>query len=335
MFSLARNLAENYFAVDLSPGIMLNSVLWTNIKKHPAVNKSIPLPLSDTPTAKQMRTAAFLAVLAHEMCQHIFQPTYLLRDSTDLHMVLDDLVKSDDYEREAHLRSAILRLSECYPKAADAVATTHIDAAMSSISDSVLGLIPEESKNDFEANLHSFCTKACEHWRFIQRLDGKIDPDFDAHEARPLFPPVPEATPSKSNNPPPMVRPNGTNPSPNSKSNNAKKPNATADPQTPAETLTDAVVVWPSFYNASTPAMETLVQGYMLTANQVAVAKSEEKTQQPTGPRRTQRMQSRNSRAMSMSKGENGSLENGTGVATRSEGGGFLSQESGGGRKGA
>ncbi|GAB1312005.1 hypothetical protein MFIFM68171_02215 [Madurella fahalii] len=340
MFSLARKLAEDYFAVDLSPGIMSNSVLWTNIKKHPAVNKNIPLPLSDTPTAKQMRAAAFLAVLAHEMRRHIFQPTYLLRDNTGLHKILDDLVEAGDNEREAHLRSVILRLSECHPKAADAVATAHIDAAMSSVSDSVLGLIPDESKNDFEANLHSFCTEACEHWRFIQRLDGKIDLDFDADEARPLFPPVPESTPSKSKNPPPMmVRPNGTNPSPNSKSNNAKKPNTTADPQTPAETLTDAVVVWPSFYNASTPAMETLVQGYLLTASQVAVAKSEEKAQQPTGPRRTQRMQSRTSRAMSMSMGENGSLENGTGVATSSErgsrNGGFLSQESGGGRKGA
>lgn len=301
MFSLARKLAEDYFAVGLSPEITSNSVPWTKIKKHPAVIGNIPLPLSDTPTAKQMRIAAFLAILAHEMRTHIFQPIYLLRDNTGLHKIMDDLNEAEDNEREAHLRSVILRLSECYPKTADAIATAHVKATMNSVSDSVLGLIPKESQDNFKASLHSLCTESCEHWRFIQRLDGKIDPDFDVDQARALFPYVPESTPRKSNNPLPTGRPNGANLSANSKSNSTKKPNTTADPQTPAETLTGAVVVWPSFYNASTPALETLVQGYFLTGSQVAVATSEEKAEPQTGPRRTQRMESRTSKAKAIS----------------------------------
>ncbi|KAH6848137.1 hypothetical protein B0I37DRAFT_415814 [Chaetomium sp. MPI-CAGE-AT-0009] len=365
IFASARSLAEASFG-DMPPQIRSNPALWENIKNHPAVRKDIPIPLSDTPAAKQMRIAAFLAVLVHQIRQHIFQPTYLLQDRTGLNKFLDDLTDSDA-ESEAHLRSVIVRLADSMPEETNAVIASRITTVVINVLDYVRDLIPEKSRPGFETKLRNFCAEACEQWKFIQKLDGKINVDFDADEARPLYPPNPA-------NPPPSDRDAGQQPN-NAKSRNAngggtttnnnnnnhnnnKKSNLPTPPGT-NPLADDPVVIWPAFYNQSTHALETLVQGYLLTAGQVAVAKAEEKAQQQqqqaqsTGQRRAQRQQTRSSRAMSMSMagvgagagvaglllGE-GPLGAQVGVAAQSSvvgsasgSGSFLSQASGGGRK--
>jgi hypothetical protein len=344
-------LAEAYFGIDLALQIASNAASWIKIKTHPAVRKDIPLPSSDTRAAKQARIAAFLAVLAHEMSLHIFQPTYLLRDN--LNRVLDDLA-DDDSPHEAHVRSVLLRLGEGYPKEADAATTSHITAAVTNISDYVLELIPEASRPDFKTKLKALCTEASEHWRLIQTLDAKIDLDFDADEAKPLFPNMnlPGSSSSSSSSEPGTTtkpRPNGP-PTPSTTTNGKKQPTPTPRRATTLDDDQDDndIVVWPGFFNSTTTDddPETLVQGYLLTASQVTAAEAEERAEkkaekalQPTGFRRAQRQYSRTSRAASVS--ENGLEKNGVvgvpnGVASSlGTSGSFLSQGSGGGRKGA
>ncbi|KAL2131214.1 hypothetical protein VTI74DRAFT_5417 [Chaetomium olivicolor] len=285
--------------------IVSNSALWTNLKEHTAVKKDIPIPIDNTPVATQMRVASFLAILAYETDQHIFQPTYLLRNSTELNMVLDE-VAGDDSNREAHIRSVLLRLSEWVYEGSDPVTASHIQTVVKNVSACVLDLVPDKLKDSFSTKLNDICTEACKHWAFIQRLDGKLDTDFEFKEQeptswKPLFPvPPPSSLPVSK----PNMKPNSTTPA-------NKKPSTspTQSPTTPTPgALADPVVVWPAFYNRSSEEQETLVPGYMLTASQVAVAKSEEKAQQPTGPRRNQRQQGRSARAMSMSGGQGLSL---------------------------
>ncbi|KAK3293601.1 uncharacterized protein B0H64DRAFT_477115 [Chaetomium fimeti] len=303
IFASARSLAEAYFG-DIPHQIRSNAALWDKIKEHRAVDKVIPLPLSDSPAANQMRTAAFLAVLAHEMDGHIFQPTYLLPDNAGLNIFINNLA-DDDSESEAHLRSVILRLTESLSDETNAgnPAVGRISTVVANVCKYVLHLIPEKSRSGFKDRLKTLCTEACEQWKFIQRLDGNIDADFDdAAEARPLYPPnttsPPPSDPNTNQHPNAKPRPNGNNT--NQSSNNHKRSNSNPTPTT--TDLTDAVVIWPAFYNQSTHALETLVQGYLLTAGQVAVAKAEEKAQS-TGQRRAQRQQTRSSRALSMSGG--------------------------------
>lgn len=349
-------MAETHFDVELPTKIMLDDALWSTIKGHAAVRltKDIPLPLSNSTAAKQMRTAAFLGILTHEIRRHIFRPTYLLGGEVDLNDCLSCLLDSevDMSDREAYVRSVLLRFSEWFHEDIDTVTANQIDTVVKNVAACVPHLVPPKRSKDpkdpndaqpsegpFETELRRFCIQACEQWKYIQTLDGRIDLDFDANEARPLYPTTEPGPGTK------LPRPNGaaSSPNPGKKSNNA----STKDHQTEPALLTDAIVVWPAFYNRSTDDMETLVKAYVLTASQVAVAKAEEKAQ-PTGLRREQRRQSRASRSMSASGGgPSGSGLDGlngvesnhpNGSAVGSSGSGssvsFLPQGSGGGRKG-
>ncbi|KAL2197050.1 hypothetical protein P885DRAFT_36504 [Corynascus similis CBS 632.67] len=348
LFSSVKALAETYFG-SLPSEIRSNPALWDNFREHSAVKNSIPLPMSDSAVAKQMRIGAFLAVVASELEEHLFHPTYLLPDGTELNNLLDNAVKKYPAE-EANARAALLRLSERSP-GTDSVLTSCISTVVRRVIEHVLDLIPEGSKSAFERELKAFCRVAAEQWTFIQRLDARIHPDYAIVHARPLFPDRSgHSTSDTGHNG--KHQPNGTNnQAANNKSSNTngKKP-AIAAPQsdntaTTALTGMDAVVVWPDFYVKISD--ETLVQGYLLTAGQLSAAKAEEKAlQQPSADRRRR---SRTSRTPSFFgagnrpdiglnlNGQGAAAQNGA-VASSSVSGSsstasFLSRSSGGGRK--
>ncbi|KAH6622665.1 hypothetical protein F5144DRAFT_550320 [Chaetomium tenue] len=325
IFLSARDMAETYFG-DMPPQLRSNAAFWDNLKRHPAFRKDIPIPLSDTLVAKQMRMAAFLAFVAHEIRHNIFQPTYLLPD-LGLARILDNLGDNDS-DREAHFRSVLVRLADLSPSNTNAVIASHISAVMANVSEHIHNLIPEKSRPAFDVKFRNLCTEAAEQWKFIQRLDGKIDFDFSPDEANPLYIPTsttnsepgPSSNNSNSNNNNAKSRPNTNNPnkkssSSNNNNNNNNTNNTNTNPPTTTDPnlLTDPLVIWPAFYNQSTDDQETLVPGFLLTAGQVAVAKAEEKTQLQqlqqqgqqvtTSQRRAQRQQTRSSRALSMSAG--------------------------------
>jgi hypothetical protein len=352
-------LAETHFDVELPSKIMSDDALWSIVKGSAAVRlkKDIPLPLSNSTAARQMRTAAFLGILIHEIRDHILQPTYLLGGKVNLNRCLDDLLEDEGFNREAYVRSVFLRLSQWFSKDIDAVTANQVNTVVHNVSTCVPHLFlpkkPKDSKDtkdDFESNLRDFCAQACEQWKYIQTLDGRIDFDFEVDEARPLFLTAPEPASGSGTNTK-LPRPNGNTSSPGPGPGGKKSKDKDHQAAEAAATLADAIVVWPAFYNRSTDDMETLVKGYVLTASQVAAAKGEEKAQQPTGPRRDQRRQSRASRSMSISGGASGleTLKAGVevngvggypnGSAVGSPGGSgssvsFLPQGSGGGRKG-
>ncbi|EAQ84137.1 hypothetical protein CHGG_10541 [Chaetomium globosum CBS 148.51] len=319
IFLSARDMAETYFG-DMPPQLRSNSALWDNLKRHPAFRKDIPIPLSGTLVAKEMRMAAFLAFVAHEMRHNIFQPTYLLPD-VGLARILDNLGDKDS-DREAHFRSVLVRLADLSPSNTNAVIVSHINVVMASVAEYVHDLIPEKSQPSFDVKFRNLCTEAAEQWKFIQRLDGKIEFDVSPDVANPLYNPTSttnsEPGPSNnSNNTTTNTNNAKSRPNPNNKKSSNPTPATTAtttttttDRDTP-NLLTDAVVIWPAFYNQSTDEQETLMPGFLLTAGQVAVAKAEEKKTQlqqqgqqaTTSQRRAQRQQTRSSRAVSMSAG--------------------------------
>lgn len=308
-----------------------------------------------------MRIAAFLAVLAHEMDEYLFKPTYILGGKLGPNEFLEGLANAEKVEQEGYLRSVLLRVSEWFRGAVDAAVIKQIDRAVESVLACFVVLIPAESKAEFESKLRELCTGACEQWKFIQHLDGKIDiDDTDHHQARPLFPTPPsESRPTGGNNNNNNSGSNsksrhngpGSSSSPSSSANSGKKTNSAPEnnAQAAAPVLAaEPVVVWPSFYNRSAGDQKTLVKGYLLTASQVAEAKNQERAQQPTGPRRTMRHQSR---TLSMvgtqprlvmengAGGDGASYQNGSAVGSALSSSAsserFLSQgPSGGGRKG-
>src|SRR5258708_4230115 len=69
----------------------------------------VPLPQSNSDAAKQMRFAVFLAILARELDEHIFQPSYLSTEDNSIREVLVGLAMTEP-KRESFCRALLLSL---------------------------------------------------------------------------------------------------------------------------------------------------------------------------------------------------------------------------------
>lgn len=296
IFSSAHALGQQYFDVELPHRITTNNDLWKKFTDHDAVRK-IPLPRSSTPLARQMRVAAFLAFLAHEMRGHVFQPTYLLRDNTDLNCFLNRLSRDESNpEREPHLRSVLLAAGEWVPELTDSVVASQVNTVVTKVSKWASSLVPEDKIEGLRSELAALCEKTCREWRRIQTLESKVEVDFEADEDdkscwQPFFEISTPAEPRQK-----APRSNGAA---SGSGSNKKLPPLDAQAQIEAiGRVIKAEVVWPVFYD---DALDALAQGHLLTGSQIFMAMGEEKAQSPTGPHRSRRMSER-----ATSKGTNG-----------------------------
>lgn len=226
---------------------------------------NIPLPLSNTPVAKQMRVAAVLSAIAHELCTHIFQPTYLLRDSAGLNRALGRLAQYDP-DMESHLRSVLLAASGYALEEDGGVDVACIKAVYESVYGLLSKLVPEAKRNGFKADLRNFCNKAAKEWSFMQKLDDRIVWSLGfTLESKWQF----NWKPLVFDTPPPAVtvskqRVNGAAP-------------AQSVPKSSPAVLADGIAVWPAFYNLSSGNTETLVDGFVLHPVMVKAAEEEQK----------------------------------------------------------
>jgi hypothetical protein len=335
MFSLALSLAEEYFNIELPPNHSVVDGLQDKLESLNTVTQ-IPLPLSNSGIAKQMRQAAFLAVLAREMGQKIFQPTYLFSDNRGLVQILEDLADDPSGpEREAHFRSVLLAVAKWVPDLTSEIEVSHIQAVVETVSDYVLGLVPKEKQSTFKYRLEDLCKKACEDWKVFQKLECRVELDLKPDEDKedcwlPVFDPsLPLEKETRQKR-----RQNGT------ASNSGSETTPTVlDKETKiaaaSRDLVDAVAVWPAFYtyrgNNRTPPV--LAHGYLLTASQIARAKMESKeleskVQSISGHHRSQRTRQR---AMSMSVQLAATAHQGE----RQQNGSFLATGSGNGQRGS
>ncbi|KAK4464653.1 hypothetical protein QBC42DRAFT_220328, partial [Cladorrhinum samala] len=180
------SLAETFFGIDFPSALLITGSeisQWDALKDHRAV-RQIPLPLSNSPTAKHMRVAAFLAVLSHEFRKHVFQPTYLLKDSKELNSLLSKLAQTHP-EEESYLRSVLLRTTNQWaPGNARAVTSSCLAAVLDSIEGLCGRLMKWHPKRDlFALQLEKHCRAVVEHWGSVQRLEDRVEFDTEAEEA--------------------------------------------------------------------------------------------------------------------------------------------------------
>ncbi|KAK4225808.1 hypothetical protein QBC38DRAFT_367909 [Podospora fimiseda] len=338
IFISALSLTETYFSLDFPPTLLSlqNTEIWDPLKDHKAIMRSIPLPLSNSPTAKSMRVASFLSILNYELRKHIFQPTYLLKDFSELNNLLNILSETSP-EEESYLRSVLLKTSGSIPGRLAEVTQSCAAAVVGNILNCVTHLIPEAKRPGFKNHLEKLCRESCNAWASVQRLEGRVEFDFDAEEEeeedededeevwKPLTLRTTGVTTTQMNTAasPPSKSRNTNN------SNNTKKPTVPTSnikPPSPPLTdvaLTDPIVIWPSIYyyselsgGAATPVLST---GYFLPASQITIAQTEQKQLLASAPHRLAREKGRRSRALSFVGGPAGM--NGEEVNSRS---GFL-----------
>ncbi|GAB1312782.1 hypothetical protein MFIFM68171_02992 [Madurella fahalii] len=154
IYSSARKVADTHFAVDIP------SVALTSDQRSELNNFGIPLLSSNTALAKQMRVALFLRVLGNELREHMFQPTYLLKDAKDLNRIISTLAKKNP-EQESFFRSLLLSVAERTRNGNDSVEKACIEDVVNGVDSRLSPLLPETRRHGFKSDLQSACATAC------------------------------------------------------------------------------------------------------------------------------------------------------------------------------
>ncbi|KAJ0413001.1 hypothetical protein BJY00DRAFT_322747 [Aspergillus carlsbadensis] len=137
--------AYPHLSKDLSEGI-----LQENFKRQSnfAVEHHVPLPQSNSPAAKQMRLAIFLAILAREVDKQIFQPTYIVPEDAGIREVFANLAASDN-EKESFCRSILLSIN---PDAQNTTLQSRVQAVIRNASSYLYGMLPNDQFDQLRVN---------------------------------------------------------------------------------------------------------------------------------------------------------------------------------------
>ncbi|PIG84487.1 hypothetical protein AARAC_009919 [Aspergillus arachidicola] len=141
-----------------------------------AVQHRVPLPLSNSTAAKQMRLAVILAILARELDKHIFQPIYIILRDTQIREALTTLAASDS-EKEPFCRSILLSID---PEAQNKALRSRVQVVIRNVLSSHLQeILPETHLTGLRQSLEKVVQKAAEVWQPIGRAKRRYEPDFE------------------------------------------------------------------------------------------------------------------------------------------------------------
>ncbi|KAL4985740.1 hypothetical protein BDW68DRAFT_198592 [Aspergillus falconensis] len=162
---------------DLSEAILQNRSNWDTFKwkSNLVVEHHVPLPHSNSPAAKQMRLAIFLAILAREVDKQIFQPTYIVREDAGIRDTLAKLAASDS-EKESFCRSILLSID---PDIQKVTLQSRIQVVVTNVSSCLFGMLPEDRFSELCVSVRKIAERAADVWHPIQQSLQRYEPDFE------------------------------------------------------------------------------------------------------------------------------------------------------------
>ncbi|KAK6849725.1 hypothetical protein PG995_013558 [Apiospora arundinis] len=294
MFTTAYTWASELFAADLDQAAFSGASSgekWAPLRTHPRVSRLIPIPISNSAEAKQMRVAALVGILGWTCAQHMFQPTYLLQ-CNELCGVLASLA-DDDHDRETYLRSVLLPVS---PSRQKENGKKRIQQAVFDVLACVAPLLPKARQEEVKSSLETVCKHICGQWMRLQLLEEKIEPSFDAYDGDdwklielPAFGGDSAAIPHQ--------------PHDNEERAGGSSSGESTGTCAVAEGINDideiAAVLWPSFLSSRDGESELLTEGVVVAKTQTQVAYHEEKAGLLLGFHRAARQIARKDRTKS------------------------------------
>lgn len=155
---------------------MQNPRAWDVFKKRSnELQHSVPLPLSNSNAAKQMRLVIILAILAREIDKHIFQSTYLLSEDSQIRELLARTAVHAS-EKESFCRSILLSIDpDAHVKSRD----TRVQTVVRNVSSALFDLLPENRFQEFRGSLDKVAREAAGVWEPFQRSKKRYEPDFE------------------------------------------------------------------------------------------------------------------------------------------------------------
>lgn len=265
IFYRAYQLMSKWFSRDLNDGCLHDTKLWKALKEHASIPRDLPLPSTNSHTAKGMRIAASLRVFAHALSTCVFRPTYIVQDNS-IDDALAELAKHNS-EQDVYVRAALLK---ALPERQRQCREDGIRRAVQYVVEAVAGWIPAADVHEFHSELGSVTNKIADSWSHIQKLEELIRPSLE-REYQQDWRPLPTRSPSD------LVGTNAT-PTHNKTAKHQTKQDTTAQARQPDEPV--AISIWPVFLRATAghggESHVLVLHGFGLTASQKAAAVEEE-----------------------------------------------------------
>lgn len=304
---------ERFLFQDLPQDSLASRTMRESLKPYKFHDRSntIPLPISNTLPAKQMRLAIGLAILGGALRRHLFQPVYNSTDANDLSASLNELAEENP-DFESHARGVLLNVMD--GDIQEAHGLQRAGKAYTEVLNTIAKVIPEADKAFFETELRALCNQALACWFPIQRVTERIiaeveyTEEVDEWSRLPLPTRLPSQRGGAGDNPSDDVNASGTASSPPNGSSSQAGPGrqgaaiaTTSGPADQAQSPTKLVPlepkpkepvyeVWPSFV-ANDEDATVLHHGFALTEEQVKEAKAQ--AEKEDTPRRVDRERSR------------------------------------------
>ncbi|KAF5533261.1 hypothetical protein FNAPI_12724 [Fusarium napiforme] len=271
----ALSFVESSIGITLDDTCLADVSVWARLRNHASIQRTIPLPASNSPAAKQMRVAAGLRIYSMALADHVFKSTYLIRNS-DFEDVLRDL-ETEDPVHETFTRAVLLKIQPAR-QARNREAGAKMVADQ--VSDVIADLVPSSQKETLKARLYQVSLEACKAWLVIQQLLEPVRPVFSFHmpeEWMSLPSPVPQRN-SKSGPPSAAGEPLAAW----VENQGQQTQRASAESQ-PIELDDIMQVVWPAFHVPSSQleddvgdqASELVQRGHVITRSQCREAETE------------------------------------------------------------
>ncbi|KAH8704975.1 hypothetical protein BGW36DRAFT_421555 [Talaromyces proteolyticus] len=181
LFSFWENTAEA-FSLHMKRNIpnenIRNQQAWKKLRSPGIMSHQIPLPQSNSTAAKQMRYAVFLAILARELVEHIFQPSYIFQSENDIREILGDLAVKDS-KKESFCRAILLAID---PERDTLVLEEKKKMVLRNIGSCFLDLFPSLHYEEFRKSLEIVVDRACETWSLFQYSARNYELSFELPE---------------------------------------------------------------------------------------------------------------------------------------------------------
>lgn len=261
MFKLVHGLAADFFGHNFEQSAFQDPTHWEQLRNHDLLKRIVPLPLSNTPAAKNMRVAAVLGICAEALSRHIFRSTYLL-DGNQLHEFMDCL-QDQDWHQGIYLRSVLLQSQAIMQQDYSIERAETLVAEVLKLTKPILS---DERQLLFRDSLLKVCKNIAKQWMRFQELEATIEPEFGLNDDADDW----------------TSFPLGHDTTRAANGNDERSPDQ--DPKKPAPLPADAklnitqtnFVVWPAFFISKEGEVELLQQGFALSEEQMQSAKEEE-----------------------------------------------------------
>ncbi|WKT38381.1 hypothetical protein QSH57_000199 [Fusarium oxysporum f. sp. vasinfectum] len=188
----ALSFVESSIGIALDEACLTDIAVWGRLRNHASIQRTIPLPASNSPAAKQMRVAAGLRIYSMALADHVFKSTYLTQNS-DFEDVLRDL-ETEDPLHEAFTRAVLLKIQ---PARQTRNREARAKMVADQVSDAIADLVPPSQKETLKARLYQVSLEACNAWLVIQQLLGPVRPVFSLHMPEDWVP-LPSSVPQRN-----------------------------------------------------------------------------------------------------------------------------------------